>query len=39
VLYRRLDELVYPEIRPIILRRSSLGADAVLIGAGLLAME
>lgn len=39
VLYRRLDELVYPEIRPIILRRSSLGADAVLIGAGLLAIE
>ena len=38
-LYRRLDRMVYPEIRPIMLRRASLGADAVLIGAGLLALE
>lgn len=36
-LQQRLETLVYPEIRPIILRRAALQKDAVLTGAALLA--
>jgi len=39
VLYQRVDALVYPEIRPILLRRAELEGDAVLTGAALLALE
>ncbi len=38
-LQSRLEELVYPEIRPIVLRKSRLGAEAMLLGAGLLALD
>jgi glucokinase len=34
-LHRRLEAAVYPEIRPLVLRRAALGDDAVLIGAAL----
>lgn len=36
-LQQRLELLVYPQIRPILLRRAALGQDAVLVGAALLA--
>lgn len=38
-LQRRLELLVYPEIRPITLRRAALQKDAVLTGAALLALD
>jgi glucokinase len=38
-LQQRLETLVYPEIRPIILRRAALQKDAVLTGAALLAQD
>lgn len=38
-LQQLLEELVYPEIRPIVLRKSWLGSDAVLLGAALLALN
>ena len=39
VLQQRLEPLVYPEIRPILLRRAALSRDAVLTGAALLALD
>lgn len=38
-LQQRLEPLVYPEIRPIILRCAALQKDAVLTGAALMALE
>lgn len=38
-LQERLEPLIYPEIRPIILRRATLQKDAVLTGAALLALD
>jgi glucokinase len=34
-----LEELVYPQTRPIVLRRGALGADAIITGAALLAFD
>jgi glucokinase len=39
ILRQRLEPLVYPEIRPILLRRAALGSDAVLTGAAFLALD
>lgn len=38
-LQGRIRDLVHPEVRPIAIRRSELGASANLLGAGLLAAE
>ncbi|MFN8454429.1 MAG: ROK family protein [Anaerolineae bacterium] len=38
-LQQLLEELVYPEIRPITLKKSSLGSEAMLVGAALLAFD
>ena len=38
-LQQRVEALVYPEIRPILLRRAALEGNAVLTGAALLALD
>ncbi len=38
-LYQLLEELVYPQTRPIVLRKGALGADAIITGAALLAFD
>lgn len=39
ILHQRLEPLVYPEIRPLLLRLAALNKDGVLTGAALLALD